>query len=330
MPSTFKTNPENLRDLLVKCHQGKTQLPDFQRSWVWDIDRIISLLASISKGFPVGALMALEAGGQVAFHPRPIEGSPDSNKDLEPRELILDGQQRMTSLYQATLRGQVIETKTTRGKKLKRWFYFDMEKALDSSVSREESIIAVREDRTLRSQFDQIVELDLSSPEQEYQNLHYPISKVFEDMDWYMGFRDYWKGREGEEESIRIFKQFRNDVLKNFTEFDVPVITLDKETTKEAVCIVFEKVNTGAKPLDAFELITAIYAADGHRLRKDWYGEDGEEGIYGHLKVICKPGGAKHGILAGVEPTDFLHVISLFHTRELRQQAEADGKVGKD
>ncbi|MFL6451758.1 MAG: DUF262 domain-containing protein [Bryobacteraceae bacterium] len=44
-------------------------MPDFQRSWVWDEDRIKSLIASISRAFPVGALMALETGGPVDFKP---------------------------------------------------------------------------------------------------------------------------------------------------------------------------------------------------------------------------------------------------------------------
>ena len=57
-----------------------------------------------------------------------------------------------------------------------------------------------------------------------------------------------------------------------------PVIALDRSTSKEAVCVVFEKVNTGGKPLDAFELVTAMYAAAGHELRKDWYGDDGIKG----------------------------------------------------
>ena len=274
--------------------------------------------------------MALEAGGNVAFHPRRIEGSPKENELIVPQELLLDGQQRMTSLYQATIRGEVVETKTARGKELLRWFYFDMEMALDPMVAREDSIVIVREDKTIRSQFDQIIDLDLSSQEKEFENLHFPMTKVFDSLDWFLDFNIYWSAREGGTEKAKVFRDFNEAVLKNFTEFDVPVITLDKETTKEAVCTVFEKVNTGGKPLDAFELITAIYAADGHQLRKDWYGEKGHPGIYDKLKVVCKPGDAKVGLLSGVEPTDFLHVISLFHTRELRQAAEAAGKTGKE
>lgn len=78
--STFQTNPYDLDRLLQDCHRGMLQLPDFQRSWVWDEDRIRSLIASISRAFPVGALMTLETGGEVNFKPRPVEGAPPEAK----------------------------------------------------------------------------------------------------------------------------------------------------------------------------------------------------------------------------------------------------------
>lgn len=78
--STFQTNPYDLDRLLQDCHRGMLQLPDFQRSWVWDEDRIRSLIASISRAFPVSALMTLETGGEVNFKPRPVEGAPPEAK----------------------------------------------------------------------------------------------------------------------------------------------------------------------------------------------------------------------------------------------------------
>jgi uncharacterized protein with ParB-like and HNH nuclease domain len=108
--ATFQTNPINLHKLLEQCQNGSIQLPDFQRSWVWDEERIKSLIASVSRAFPVGALMSLNTGGPVNFKPRPVEGAPKDAKDKTPHSLLLDGQQRMTSLYQVTLRNQVVET----------------------------------------------------------------------------------------------------------------------------------------------------------------------------------------------------------------------------
>lgn len=50
-----RTNPIDVEQLLKECDRGAIQLPDFQRSWVWDEDRVKSLIASISRAFPVGA-----------------------------------------------------------------------------------------------------------------------------------------------------------------------------------------------------------------------------------------------------------------------------------
>src|SRR5258708_27324007 len=172
--STFQTNPFDLNKLLDDCQRGVLQLPDFERSWVWDEDRIKSLIASISRAFPVGALMSLDTGGPVNFKPRPVEGAPTEAKQISPQSLLLDGQQRMTSLYQATLRGKVVETVTPKKKKVKRWFYIDIRKALDPTVDREEAIVGVPEDRLVKAGFGRGTVLDLSSSRREHELLSDP------------------------------------------------------------------------------------------------------------------------------------------------------------
>jgi len=327
--STFQTNPYDLYKLLEDCHRGVLQLPDFQRSWVWDEDRIKSLIASVSRAFPVGALMTLDTGGDVNFKPRPVEGAPDDAKQFSPHSLLLDGQQRMTSLYQVALRGKVVETITPKKKKVKRWFYIDIRKALDPTVDREEAIVGVPEDKITREKFGRVIDLDLSTPEQEYAMLMYPVWQVFDWDHWQDGFDKHWRGDENEE--IREeFRNFKRQILENFKYYRVPVISLDRSTSKEAVCVVFEKVNTGGKALDAFELVTAMYAAEGHELRKDWYGADGTPGRHRRFADTMRPADSESGILANVSNTDFLQAVSLFYTRERRQEAEKAGKKGKD
>lgn len=325
--STFQTNPIDLSKLLNDCHKGILQLPDFQRSWVWDEDRIKSLIASISRAFPVGALMTLDSGGEVNFKPRPVEGSPPEAKLTSPQSLLLDGQQRMTSLYQVALRGKVIDTVTPKNKKVKRWFYIDIQKALDASMDREEAILSIPQDRIIRSDFGRTELLDLSTAEKEYANLMYPVSKVFDWDIWQDGFDEYWRGND---EMRDRFRSFKRNILENFKYYRVPVIALDRSTSKEAVCVVFEKVNTGGKPLDAFELVTAMYAASGHELRKDWYGDDVNKGRHRRFAEILRPFDADSGIIANVANTDFLQAISLFHTRDKRRAAEESGKKGKE
>ncbi len=327
--STFQTNPIDLYKLLDDCHRGILQLPDFQRSWVWDEDRIKSLIASLSRAFPVGALMSLDTGGPVNFKPRPVEGAPHEAKSITPQSLLLDGQQRMTSLYQVTIRGKVIETVTPKKKKVRRWFYIDIRTALDPNADREEAIVGVPEDKIVRTDFGREEVLNLSSPKQEYAHLMYPVSQVFDWDKWQDGFDNHWRGDQNE--NVREeFRAFKRKVLENFKYYRAPVITLDRSTDKEAVCVVFEKVNTGGKPLDAFELVTAMYAASGHELRKDWYGGDETKGRHRRLAETLHPAGQETGILAGVSNTDFLSAISLFYTRDRRRAAEAAGKQGKD
>jgi Uncharacterized conserved protein len=329
MGSTFKTNPYDLHELLKDCHKGKLQLPDFQRSWVWDEERIKSLIASVSRAFPIGALMTLETGGDVDFKPRAIEGAPPEAKAAAPQSLLLDGQQRMTSLYQVALRGQVVETVTPRKKRVRRWFYIDIRKALDPALEREEAILAVPENKVVAEDFGRVKVLDVSSREKEYREMLFPVSSVFDWDEWQDGYDDYWR-QQDDSDRRALFRTFKREVLENFKGYQVPVIALGRDTSKEAVCLVFEKVNTGGKPLDAFELVTAMYAADGHELRKDWYGKDAEPGRHHRFVNALRPADSNRGIIADVANTDFLQAVSLFHTRDLRRRAVDDGKQGRD
>ncbi len=325
--AAFKTNPVSLEELLRQCGNGKIQLPDFQRSWVWDEERIKSLIASISQAFPVGALMTLEVKADAAdtFARRPIQGADAAVGDGAPDQLLLDGQQRMTSLYQTCLRNEVVHTVTPRLKLVKRWFYIDMRKSMDPSEDRENAIVSVPEDRRIKSDFDRKVELDLSTAELEYENLMFPLNQVFESMNWMMGFWTYWT-QKGDLEKTEFFKAFNESVLQNFKSYQLPVIALSPNTSHEAVCLVFEKVNTGGKPLDAFELVTAMYAARGYRLRDDWLGADGQPGLQTRLQLYGRAAEQKFGVLEKVAATDVLQAIALLHGVENRAAEIAAGR----
>jgi hypothetical protein len=323
--ATFKTNPVSLETLLKQCAAGNIQLPDFQRSWVWAEDRILSLIASISSAFPIGALMTLESkNGTTLFARRPVQGAPASAKDTEPDELLLDGQQRMTSLYQSCLRREVVETITPKNKLVKRWFYIDIRKALEPGADRDEAIFAVPEDRKKKENFNKDIVLDLSTSELEYEHLMFPLYRVLDWDEWQENFGDHWIAK-GDIAKRDVFRQFKTAVLQNFKSYQVPVICLDHETSHEAVCLVFEKVNTGGKALDAFELLTAMYAAKGHKLRDDWLGAEGQHGMHARLAAFGRSAGQETGVLAKVASTDVLQAIALRHTKKVRQTKVAAG-----
>ncbi|MGO9233030.1 MAG: DUF262 domain-containing protein [Methylocella sp.] len=308
MEAIFETNPVFLSGLLGDLKTGKIQLPDFQRGWVWNDERIRGVLASVSRSFPIGALMVLETGGETQFHPRPVEGV-DLPKEIDPELLVLDGQQRLTSLFQATTYGKVVATMNVRKQPIKRWFYFDMVSALASAEDREEAIIGVPENRIVRTLSE--VKLDLSTREREFEELHFPCEKLFDTFEWQNGYLQYWKFDPAKTE---LFMRFQAEVLQRFQSYQVPVIKLKKAVKKEAVCHVFEKVNTGGVVLNTFELLTATYAADNFRLRDDWYGS-AERKVAG-----AQPAMHTRKVLRGVQNTDFLQAITLISTYHRRQE----------
>ncbi len=311
--STFTSDKQPLQDILKSIAQEEIQLPEFQRGWVWDDDHIQSLLASISLSYPIGAVMMLENGNpDVRFKPRPVEGVK-LNGDVEPEHFILDGQQRLTSLYQALSLNEPVKTLDNRKKEILRWYYIDMEKALNPHLDREDAIISLPEDKIIK-RYRNEAEKDYSTPQAEYKNLLFPVSNIFDPADWRREFNLYW---QHDVEKSRFFDLFERKVIECFKQYQVPMIILRKSTPKLAVCQVFEKVNTGGVSLTVFELITASFAADGFNLRENWEGKF-EKGI----KVFegRKDALHKQKILQSVGADELLQVIALRTTYERKQR----------
>lgn len=124
-------------------------------------------------------------------------------------------------------------------------------------------------------------------------------------------------------ESFGLYMTFRNEILQAFRTYQLPIIELKKGTTKEAVCLVFEKVNTGGVPLSVFDLVTASYAADGYNLRDDWFGSTLRNVASRHKRLGAEP------LLAAVEATDFLQAITMLETLQQRRADIAVGKMGR-
>ncbi|WP_425612562.1 GmrSD restriction endonuclease domain-containing protein [Xanthomonas prunicola] len=314
--TTFDSTKLPLKDLLKDVVQGKIQLPDFQRGWVWDDEHVRSLLVSLGRSFPVGAVMLLETGGEVRFQVRPVENVPLEGL-AAPEKLILDGQQRLTTLTQVLKLSGPVKTTTDKGKPVDRHYYIHIPTALAGPDRLDEAIIATDGSRQQRSDFGRRLDLDLSTRALECKQLYFPCSEILEAMGW---LQDLFKFNAATQAQ---FFEFKEKVLDAYNEYQIPLIVLKKETSKEAVCLVFEKVNTGGVPLSVFELVTASYAADGYNLRDDWYGSELRK-VSSRYKRL-----AKEPILRGVENTDFLQAVTMLHTLEKRRADIEAGKTGK-
>jgi hypothetical protein len=303
---SFDSIQTPLNDVLKEIAEGKTQLPDFQRDWVWDDERIKGLLASIAVSYPIGAIMLLETGNpEVKFKPRAIQGAEQNGY---PDYFILDGQQRLTTLFQTLNTNKVVKTKNSKQKEIKRWYYFDIKKALNNPFDIIEAIISVPENKKITRDFGREIVVSYEKKEIEFENLVFPVNQVLNSDDWYNEYQEYW---DYDKEKMKLFQEFRKTVIKRFEYYQLPVIKMFKHNPKDAVCQVFEKVNTGGVSLNVFELLTATFAADNFNLRKDW--EKRKEQF------------KQYDVIKDLSSNELLQAISLYSTIKRRENAKSKG-----
>lgn len=264
------TNGTLLKEILESIDCGETQLPDFQRGWVWEDKRIRALIASITNGYPIGAAMLLEyAGCDAHFKYRLFEGVDTSKSGVSPRYLVLDGQQRTTSLYRAVFSKKVVKTCDDKKKEIKRYYYLDIPKCLDTLTDRIDAVVSVPDDKIIRENIGRDIKRDVSSPEKEYKEHLFPLNIVFDTIAYNQWQRNYCRYHNSEVVDNN-WDKFSDTIIARIIQYALPLIILDNKVPKEAVCQVFENVNQGGVSLTVFELVTASFAADNFELRKDW------------------------------------------------------------
>lgn len=297
----FQTPLYELSEYLKWTTNGRIQLPDFQRGYKWDDERIRQLLVTVLSGHPLGVVMLLKTGNdQIRFKPRAVEGAT-LQADTTAEYLLLDGQQRLTSLTQALTGDGVVHTMDSRGKLMDRQYFVDMRIAVQGEDRIDEAVLSLPGDGIERENFGKDITRDVSTPEKERASELFPVRLFFGDaMSWLFELED----RE-------MAKDFNAYLVKPTGTYNIPAIELDKETSKSAVATVFEKVNVGGLPLNVFELLTATFAGDkayfdkhgtDFRLNDDWK----------ETQACFK----EHPVLGALENTDFLQAVTLLTTRK--------------
>lgn len=254
----FSANSRQVGELLRSIHDGKLALPDFQRNFVWDDRRTVALLRSIMCQYPAGSLLFWTGSETKVFAERAFEGAPELTG--RPVELVLDGQQRLTALYTAM---------TAQGDER----YFVRLRELTDHAGDLVDIASVDWDKA-------IVVLDVNpskgqpSPtdvDWQYQELALPIAHDSWD-EWIESAADYQESEHGLD-SKKLRARLRNGV-KGYVSFlhtyGFPVVALPATTSLDAVCNIFETLNSTGKPLEVFDLLTARFYPAGVDLRSLW------------------------------------------------------------
>jgi hypothetical protein len=244
------TNPRALKELLAEVHNRTTVLPDFQRDFVWEPGATQELIVSIAHNYPAGSILRVRDAKRV-FAAREFEGAPPLD-GAKHTFLVLDGQQRLTSLYQAFY--GVGEHR----------YYLDLGKLTDG-VDFEEAIFHVRattkwakarEDFALQAAERLLPLAVLKGGAGGFGQWGRKVARQLAD-----------EARIALEDALdRIEEQW----IRIIDDYHFPVVTLSDQTEPDALCTIFETLNRTGVKLSVFELLTARFWPQNIKLRALW------------------------------------------------------------
>lgn len=264
----FSTPSYDLSDLFARIDRGDIQLPDFQRAYSWDEDRIRSLIVTVLRGYPLGAFLALDTRNEtMRFRPRVLAGAPDTG--VNPGLLLLDGQQRLTSLYHCFRGEGCVDTTDFRSKKVSRKFYVDLRKATSEDIMPDEAVFAVNRHGELRSHFAPEIEGSLSDRDAAINACCIPVSALLSEEGTSMLF-ELAAANNGTNRDV--VAAFNNRILRPLSGYAVPMIRLSRETARAGIGSIFAQVNSAGLQMDVFDLLTAVFASEDpdFHLAEEW------------------------------------------------------------
>ncbi len=215
-----KPDSKKYTDLISEIQKGQIKVPKFQRNFVWSLDKTAKLLDSILKGYPIGTFILWETSeklnGIKDIGNFELKIAPDGEKV----EYVLDGQQRITSLFAAYKGAQVQkngEKKITHYSEI----YVDLEKNIED----DEQIIT----------------------EEKPEGLYISLHKILNSLEYDDEIEDHFE--RDDRKRIRAYAQ-------TFSTYDFSTIVLRREDIDSAI-EVFTRINTGGQKLTLFEIMSA-------------------------------------------------------------------------
>ncbi|MBP3818756.1 MAG: DUF262 domain-containing protein [Butyrivibrio sp.] len=281
MSEIFDNIPQKLDHLIAKVDSGELGLPDLQRPFIWSDAKVRDLLDSMMLGYPIGYLMLWKC---------PVQ---DSNRTIgvnshgyaSPHEVIIDGQQRLTSLYAIMKKQKVINAQFK-------------EKEIIISYNPGQNKFEVANSTTKNSVewIPNISDLFTSKSPRRYVNDF--ISKLQESRNT--------NGKElsaAEEDAI----SNRIDALVGFKDYTLPVFSIKADADEEAVAEIFVRVNSGGTPLKQNDFILTLLSL---------YWDEGRKNIEDFSEASLNPptGGntTSYNLITDVNPQDIVRVVMAY------------------
>lgn len=252
--------------LIEQAHEGKLCLPNFQRDFVWTREEVADLVRSIIRGYFIGSLLLLRCDpNSPPFAPVFLRGASPDHREPKPELLVLDGQQRLSSLIYALTAPDL----SLKDSSYRRWFYVDLD--VLGSEPDSDDVVVDRSKRDLRG---------LEARETQYEQRMLPCTVLLTQQAFYQwrdGFED-WLRSNSADDLDRYRSEWRDGwtaAVSAFQTFEVPLVELPRVEEEDGesigrVCAIFEKLNSTGVDLSVYDLLTARLYRHGIRLHKLW------------------------------------------------------------
>jgi len=248
-PSEIAPGQKNISNILYEVNEGSWLIPEFQRTFKWKINDVVALLNSVFKGYYIGSFLLwnVDESTKDQCWTFPIEGAIE--KESSYNKIILDGQQRITSLNYAINAPE----KTEKTPNHPGYFYIDCRGFL------------------LDNQDDFVVSNKTELEETEtFNRLLFPFKHLENPNRWIKGLKKFLKEQDRWDEKYeeQILDRLR-DKTNEMKEFKISTIELNR-VPYDLVGNIFEIINTAGKTLDLFDLMNNRMNAHGIKLRDLW------------------------------------------------------------
>jgi hypothetical protein len=245
----FTPVPRILKDLIIGVENGSLGLPELQRGYVWKATKVRDLLDSMLKGYPIGYLMIWDSQDSTD---KSKQIGTDSHAYSTPKSLVIDGQQRLTSLYSVM-----------RGKKI-----------VDEKFNEKPIIISFNPltrafevgDNAIKRAADWIYDIS-----EVFLNESKAFAYITKKVQTIADSREK-AGTALDENEIETIQQNIQDLL-SLGNFSVPTLEINGNTDEESVADIFVRVNSGGEKLgeDDFILtLISVYWQEGRQKIKDF------------------------------------------------------------
>jgi len=272
----FEVVPHSLGDpqrikisqIISNCQKTNWVLPHFQRYFDWNRTNVKELWESIFNDYYIGSFLLWESDKTPELGIQPILGIVKPVDEIKPDAIILDGQQRMTSLYYAVKAPHY----PLKGSKDTLYFYIDFAAYL-------------RNDK--KNGFIEVHAKKLSK-DACLERLLFPLYELEKYSYWVDDLEDFLLSKSEHSEKIRKIRRIIDRKLRHMWEgFEIPFISLPVSMGLSQVTDIFENLNSKGKPLSVFDLLIARLYKYNIELKKLW---DTTLSNYSNIKRYYKNG----------------------------------------